>query len=74
MAVLLPVVVFLLLAACTSSASPVTYGSSQRLTVGSVTLTNECMFLSPDPASRAVAQNAPEAAGRCSPLNLSSGK
>ena len=66
-------VVFLLLAACTSSAPPVIYGTSQQLPVGSVTVTNECLFLSHDPASSAVAQRAPEATERCSPLNLSSG-
>jgi hypothetical protein len=41
------------LAACTSAAPPVIYGTTQQLRVGGVTLTNECLFLSPDPASRA---------------------
>jgi hypothetical protein len=50
------------------------YGTSQQLTVGSVTLTIERLFLSRDPASRAVAQSAPKAAESCSPLNLRSGK
>jgi hypothetical protein len=68
------VVIFLLLAACTSSAPPVIYGSSQRLTVDGVTLSYERMFLSGDPASCAVAQSVPEAAERCSPLNPPSGK
>jgi hypothetical protein len=74
MAGFLHVMVFLLLAACTSSAPAVIYGTSQQLTLGSVTLTSECLFLSRDPASRAVAQSAPAAAERCSPLNLPSGK
>jgi hypothetical protein len=60
MAAFVQVVVFLLLAACTSPAPPVIYGITQRLTVGSVTLTNECLFLSRDPVSGAVAQSAPE--------------
>jgi hypothetical protein len=54
--------------------TPVIYGTTQRLMVGSVTLTNECLFLSRDPSSRTVGQSAPEAAARCSPLNLSSDK
>jgi hypothetical protein len=53
-------VVFLLLAACTSSAPPVIYGTTQQLTVGSVRLTIERLFLSRDPASRAVAKSAPK--------------
>jgi hypothetical protein len=74
MAAFLHAMVFLLLAACTSSPSPVIYGTTQRLAVGSVTLTNECLFLSRDPVSGAVAQSAPEPAERCSPLNPPSGK
>jgi hypothetical protein len=68
------VAAFLLLAGCTSSAPPVIYGTTQQLTVEGVTLTIERLFLSRDAASRAVAQSAPEAAERCSPLSLPSGK
>jgi hypothetical protein len=60
------VVVSLLLAACTSSAPPVIYGTTQQLKVEGITLTIERLFLSRDPASPAVAQSAPEAAERCS--------
>jgi hypothetical protein len=51
MAAFFHVAAFLLLAACTSSAPPVIYGTTQQLTVEGVTLTIERLFLSREPAS-----------------------